>query len=351
MLVGVNTLTLPPGDGGGEEVYLRNVLAKMRAVQPATRFVIFTDARNHDSFEGWDRVNVGAVTAEDINTFRGGAGRLDSAARDAKIDLLFSPLRTAPLKPSVPVVLYTLDLQYIPAPDQASRWRDASRLKAIKRLCDDSVAIVTPSNFVQKELLEKLSVPMNNSVVAPLGVDPIFESPQNCPAEKPYLLTVGNTQASKNIPRLLQAYNKLKEEFPHNLVVVGRPREEEPDDWGPRVIRIDRFPMAALAGLYQHCAVFICASLYEGSGVTVLEAMRAGASVVAGRVGGIPEVAGAAPLYLNPENVSSIISTVRRALTETPSERAQRIKTGHGIAVEYTWENCAWKTLAAFKRL
>ena len=351
MLVGVNTLTMLPGDAGGEEVYLRNVLAKMRAVQPATRFVIFTDSNNHDSFEGWDRVNVGAVSNDDINAFRGGAGRLDSAARDAKVDLLFSSLRTAPLKPSVPIVLFTLDLHYVPAAEQASRWRDASRIKNIKRLCNDSVAMVTPSHFVQKELLEKLGVPMNHSVVAPLGVDEIFARPQNCPAEKPFLLTVGNTQSSKNIPRLLQAYNKLKDEFPHNLVVVGRPREDEPDDWGPRVIRIDRFPLAALAGLYQHCDVFISASLYDGTGVTVLEAMRAGASVVAGRVGGIPEVAGNTPLYLNPENVSSIVSTVRRALTESPAERSQRVKTGHAIAVEYTWESCAWKTLAAFKRL
>ncbi|MBI5095275.1 MAG: glycosyltransferase family 4 protein [Candidatus Hydrogenedentes bacterium] len=351
MLVGVNTLTLAPGDGGGEEVYLRNVLAKMRMVQPATRFVIFTDSRNHDSFDGWDRVNVGDCATEDINAFRGGAGRLDGAARDAKVDLLFSPLRTAPLKCSVPVALYTLDLQFIPAPDQAPRWRDASRIKAIKRLCDESVAIVAPSQFVQKELLEKLGVQMNHSVVAPLGVDAIFERPQRCPAEKPYLLTVGNTQASKNIPRLLQAFAKIREEFPHSLVVVGRPGDAEPEDWGDRVIRIDRFPAAALAGLYQHCDAFVCASLYEGSGVTVLEAMRAGASVVAGRIGGIPEVASTVPLYLNPENVSSIVSTVRRALTENPSERSHRIKAGHAIASEFSWENCAWKTLAAFKRL
>jgi len=351
MLVGVNTLTLPPGEGGGEEVYLRNVLEKMRAVQPATRFVLFTDTVNHDSFDGWERVNIGEVSAEDINAFRGGATRLDSAARDAKVDLLFSPLRTAPHKPGVPIVLFTLDLQFIPAADQTSRWRDSARVKAIKRLCDDSVAIVTPSNFVQKELLEKLGVPMNHSVVAPLGVDSAFENAQGCPAQKPYLLAVGNTHVSKNVPRLLEAYNKLKEEFPHALVVVGRPREGEPDDWGPRVIRIDRFPLAGLAGLYQHCDVFVCASLYEGSGVTVLEAMRAGASVVAGRVGGIPEVAGTVPLYLNPESASSIASTLRRALTESASERMQRVKAGRAAAADYTWESCAWKTLAAFKRL
>lgn len=351
MLVGVNTLTIAPGDGGGEELYLRNVLAKIRAIQPATRLLIFTDSRNHDSFDGWDRVNIGACSAEDIHGFRGGASRLENVAKDADVDLVFSPVRTAPLKSSVPLALFALDLHFLPSPEHPARWRDTSRLKALKRLCDESVVVVTPSQFIQKELLDKLGVPMNHSVVAPLGVDPIFERPHQCPAEKPYLLTVGNTHSFRNIPRLLQAFTKLKEEFPHKLVVVGRPREAEPADWGPHVIRIDRFPVAALAGLYQHCDAFICASLYEGSGITVLEAMRAGASVVAGRIGGIPEVASTIPLYLNPENVSSIISTVRRALTENPSERQHRVKAGRAIASEFSWETCAWKTLAAFKRL
>jgi len=54
MLVGVNTLYIPPHRGGGAERYLRTVLAKMRDLQPGTHYVVFTDPSNHGSFEGWE---------------------------------------------------------------------------------------------------------------------------------------------------------------------------------------------------------------------------------------------------------------------------------------------------------
>ena len=65
-------------------------------------------------------------------------------------------------------------------------------------------------------------------------------------------------------------------------------------------MRIQQCPENALAGLYQHCEAVICPSFYEGSGVTALEAMRAGAQLVAGRVGAIPEFAGNAPISAIP---------------------------------------------------
>jgi len=89
---------------------------------------------------------------------------------------------------------------------------------------------------------------------------------------------------------------------------VGQPAEAEPADWGPRVMRIEYCPASHLAGLYQHCDAFIQPSLYEGSGVTVLEAMRAGAPVVTSRTGGIEEVAGDTPIFFNPESTASIIA-------------------------------------------
>ncbi len=348
MLIGVNTLSLTAHQGGGEELYLRRVLAKMRELQPSTRFLLFTDAENHDSFAGWER-----FCLSEAETRRGRSGRpeqlLYEAAVGAGADLVFTHLSGVPEKPPLPVVPYVMDLSPWEQ-SETSRRRFASKKPRHPKYTNALSVVVAPSRYIRENLLRVLDIPMDKVVVAPLGVDDVFAISQPGVVEEPYILAVGRTRQTKNIPVLMEAFHKLEEEHPHNLVVVGAPGDAEPEDWGPHVLRIDRCPATQLAGLYQHSAVCVCASLYEGSGVTVLEAMRAGTRVTAGRVGGIPEVAGSAPIFCNPESAKSLVGAMRRAVTESDDERERQAKLGQQLAAEFTWEQCAWKTLSAFKR-
>jgi glycosyltransferase involved in cell wall biosynthesis len=320
----------------------------MREIQPGTQFVLFTDPSNHDALDGWDRECL--ESSSTFGIFGGIDAQLDRAARRRGIDVLFTSLWTAPARISVPTVLYALDLLGFEKEYLRERHRTPMPPKTAKRLCANAAAIVAPSEFIQRKYLELLEIPLNKVVVAPLGVDPVFGEPNACAAQQPFLLTVGTTREFRNIPRLREVFEWLKDEFPHNLVVVGRPGEAEPADWGERVMRIEYCATGHLAGLYQHCDVCVQASLYEGSGVTVLEAMRAGAAVATSRTGGIPEVAGDTPFYFNPESTSSIVAAVRWAIEEDAKQRLNRLKYGKQVAAEFTWEKCAWKTLSAFKR-
>ena len=348
MLVGVNTLAIPPGFGGGEERFLRKTLATIRQAQPSTRFVVFTDPGNHDSFDGYDRVCAKKGVRLGLSNDTG--AMLAPLAKSAGIDLLFSPLNTGPAKFPVPVVLLALDLRRWEPEHLKLERRAAARHKAIKRVSANAAAIVTPSESVQRKALHLLEVGLDKTVIAPLGVDEVFGEPQPSLVEGPFLLAVGDTREFKNIPRLRQVCAQLGKEFPHSLVVVGRPCEAEPDDWGPRVMRFEHIPTPYLAGLYQHCDAFIQPSLYEGSGVTVLEAMRTGAPVATSRTGGIAEAAGDTPFFFNPENVGSMVSNVRRILEEDAQARRTRTQVGVRAAAEFTWERCAWKVLSAFKK-
>lgn len=339
MLVGVNAVGLKPGWGGGEEVYLRRVLAQIAGVQGSVAFIVFTDDGNHDSFDGYERVRVeeGCYVAD--------------AATAAQVDLLFTSLGRAPSKAPVPLVIYVMELWGLSREAGRRRILGTSPVKKLTEICLSASALVVPSKFMRQELMDVLTVPLDRSVVAPLGVDNSFGEPQPCIVDEPFLLVVGNTREVRNIPRLMKAFERISKEAPHNLVVAGQPFEAELDNWGPRVVRIDRLPAAQLAGLYQHCDLFICPSLYEGSGVTVLEAMKAGARVVTGRVGGITEMVGDPPIFFNPESVDSMVGAIRRGLTEDGEDRKRRIRFGPQIAGEYTWEKCAWQTLSAFRRV
>ena len=348
MLVGINALTLDVQRGGGESRYLRMVLRTMRELQPDTEFVVFTDPDNHDALEGWDRECIEGGGR--FGVFGGVDAQIERAAKRRGVDLVFSSLWAAPSHLSVPLVLYALDLRKFEDKYQRENRKTAPSPKLAKRICASAAAIVAPSEFVRRKFLELLGSPLNAVIVAPLGVDPAFGQSYTCGIQEPFLLTVGGTHAFRNVKGLRDAFELLKGEIPHDLVVAGAPCEAEPPDWGDRVMRVESCPVTYLAGLYHHCDVFIQPGVDEGSGITVLEAMRSGTTVVASRTGGIPEVAGDTPIYFNHESLASFVSSIRWAVQESAEQRMNRTKFGRQVAGEYTWEKCAWKTLSAFKR-
>ncbi|HQM50028.1 MAG TPA: glycosyltransferase family 1 protein [Candidatus Hydrogenedentes bacterium] len=348
MRIGINALSLEPGYCG-ETVYLRKVFARVRDLQPETTGIFITSAQNNEFFAGCDRVVFEQPVDASVIGLPASEREFTKTIESAGIDVLFSSLRTAPVKPRVPQVLYTMDLQFILEPLAKGRWRDKAMVKRVVQTCENAVAIVAPSEFIRRQLLELLEVPLDRVVVAPLGVSDVFAEPQACWVQQPYFLSVGATRASKNVEGLLRAFQFFESRGPHSLVIAGLPGDREFRDWGPRVMRIQQCPENALAALYQHCEAVVCSSFYEGSGVMVLEAMRAGAQLVAGRVGAIPEFAGNAPIYCNPQNAGMIASAIQRAMDIEPEKRKRRALYMTNAAAEYTWDNCAWKTLQAFR--
>lgn len=337
MRIAVNTVGMKPGWGGGEEVYLRGVLTELGEVQRATDFVVLSDAEDAGSFDGFERVKVGPLG-------------LSQAISKSGADALFSPLWNAPKTSPVPLIVLVMELFSLEEEKATKRFLAQSPLKEAREILRNAVAVVVPSEYVKREVLERFEVPLNKTIVAPLGVSEDFAKPQNCIVEKPYFLVVGSMSKRKNIPLLMEAFDRVASEFPHAMVVVGQPSESEPQDWGPRVVRIDRVGTAQLAGLYQHSDLVICPSLYEGSGVVVLEALKAGARVAVGRVGGITEVAGDAPIFFNPESADSLVGAMRRAVSEGPADRARRLRSAKQATHAFTWENTALQTLSAFRR-
>lgn len=348
MRVGVNLISLRPGFAG-EDAYLRKVMQTIRAVQPDTHLVLFTDPGNHDTFPDWDRVCIeSGYTPESPSLLDEAA--LNRAASKAKVERLFSPIETAPIEGEIPPVLLVFDMCFLEYDPDLNARRTAVLLNDLQLLCDRAPALVAPSDAVQEKLRQYLSVPLNKIMVAPPGADPELAQAHQPFIEMPYLLAVGDTTAFRNVSGLLDVFNGLRDEMPHNLVIVGGTGSAELPDWGPRIMRIHQCPVNHLAALYRHSDAYICTSFYEGSASNVLDALRAGARVTAGRVGAIPEVAGNVPLYFNPQSGASMVAAVRRALIETPKEREQFIRAGMHRASEYTWEKCAWKILHAFKR-
>lgn len=338
MRVAVNMVGMRAGYGGRQEVFLRNVLTQIATMKKSVDLIVLVDSENNITFEAFDT----ATTR--------GMDRVGESAAKEGADVLFSPLETAPAKSPIPLVVCTLDLYSLSRNGKPKRFFAQTPLKAAAEICAKAAAVVAPSEFMRNELMQLLDIPLDKVVVARPGVDEVFATAQASIVEPPYLLAVGNTREHKNIPRLMEAFEKIGREISHTLVIVGQPFESEMEDWGPRVVRIDRLPKEHLAGLYQNCDLYICPSIYDGCGITVLEALKAGACVATGRIGGIPEISGDVPIFFNPESVDSMVGAIRRGVQEDSRKRQQRAHFGRQVVAEYTWEKCARQTLNAFRR-
>ena len=133
-----------------------------------------------------------------------------------------------------------------------------------------------------------------------------------------YLLYVGNRKPHKNIKRLLLAFQLLKGQYPDlQLVIVGKKfkAHDETDVMLQSlkigdVIEIDECNDEELRSFYCGAEALVLPSLYEGFGLTALEAMACGTPVCVSNAASLPEIVGTAGLYFDPydpENMAAVI--------------------------------------------
>lgn len=100
---------------------------------------------------------------------------------------------------------------------------------------------------------------------------------------------------------------------------------------------------------YNRSVCLVYPSLYEGFGIPVLEAMRAGCPVVAVNSSSIPEVAGSAAVLLERGEVEEIRSAVEFfCITENRNDFVAR---GISQAEKFSWDETFNKTLAVYEEL
>ena len=107
-------------------------------------------------------------------------------------------------------------------------------------------------------------------------------------------------------------------------------------------------PAPVLARLYQSATVVVCPSLWEGFGLTALEAMACGAPVVAANRGGLPEVVGDAGLLVDPTDVDALREAMYTLAGQEPLRAALRAR-GLARARAFSWRHVAEATVAVYR--
>jgi len=288
--------------------------------------------------------------------------------------VVFSPTHYIPRFINIPRIMSVMDISYLRFPElfrtkdlhQLIHWTAYSLARA-KR-------IFTISEFSKSDIIEAYDIPRNRVIVtypgATMNINPRSKTQNpNIIAKynlsKHYILSVGTLQPRKNYSRLIEAFAKFlkqnKQKFGSvELVIVGKRGWlyekilSAPKRFGvaDKVKFLDFVRDEDLPGLYREALCFALPSLYEGFGLPVLEAMAQGCPVVVSNSSSLPEIAGKAGVYVNPENVDSIAQGLLSAVRQRNLiQGKQRIRLGLEQAKKFSWEKAAKKTLEVLEEV
>jgi glycosyltransferase involved in cell wall biosynthesis len=226
--------------------------------------------------------------------------------------------------------------------------------------------VIAVSETTRQEVLARYRLAAERVVVVPEAAPAHFGpvAPETLEATRrryglvrPYVLFVGYLEPKKNLGVLLEAVARLRRGGhwgDTELVVVGAA------GWGAdptariRALGLDvavrcvgPAPDADLPALYAGALAFAFPSLWEGFGLPVLEAMAAGAPVVASNRGALPEVTAGAALLVEPQ--AAPLADALGAVLGDPSLRARLRAAGVARAAAFSWERTARETLAVYR--
>jgi glycosyltransferase involved in cell wall biosynthesis len=252
-------------------------------------------------------------------------------------------------------VIVVHDLTYKRFPELLQKETLENLSRTMQREIALADAIVCVSETTRHDLLQFYDVDRRRAVaiLSGLGALPPAEPIDGLPPR--YLLFVSTIEPRKNLPALLDAFERLRARgaYDGSLVVVGRigwksesllPRLRQPG-----VVHLDYVNARQLATVYQNAEVFVFPSLYEGFGFPLLEAMSHGVPTIAARSSSLPEIGGDAALYFDPRNPAELESQLDRLLHD-PALREELVHRGRQQVRSFRWDIAAKKTLGVLRR-
>ena len=353
----------------GNETYIRNLVEALAAIDARNRYTLYVTKRGAaDSLAGrWPNFEVRRTLPHTPLvripfTF-------EVELRRRPVDLLHVQFTAPPFAPC-PVVATVHDLAFEHIPETFNRRSWMQLRLTVRRTARRAAHIITPSEYVRRDVMETYGVPAERITVTPEAAAPHFRpaAPEEVERvraaygiEGDYVLAVGSIQPRKNLVRLLRAYGDLRrrrrrDKLPR-LVIVGKRawlygetlRAVESEGLREHTIFTGYVSETDLPALYTGALLFVYPSFFEGFGLPPLEAMACGAPVVTGDRTSLPEVVGDAALTVDPFDADAIGRAVER-LIDDDVLRATLRERGLRRAQHFTWRRTATLTLEAYHR-
>lgn len=353
---------------GGLGRYSRNLLAELLKLDTENQYTAIITPKDKAEFT-LEAPNLRTLIV-DIPHFSVAEQRqLPKILNEQKFDLVHFANFNHPIwyrRPFV-VTIHDVIMHLFPG---AARQRSIIHRLAYKKVftdCRRAKTIIVPSQSTKKDLVG-FGFPANKILVTPEGSEAKFAPQPKAAIEAvrqkfglppQFLLFVSRWEKYKGLPALLEAYDRLHQEFPDlGLVLCGRPDTQQPDvaelvnkakAANPLVITPGFVTDEELAALYSAATAYVHPSWYEGFGIMILEAFAAGAPVVTSNISSLPEVVGDAGLLVDPKNIDDLTAAIRQVVADPKLAETFRQK-GFERVKQFSWKKMAEQTLQAYRQ-
>ncbi len=295
-------------------------------------------------------------------------------AKQSGVDLYHVPYFGSPLRPRTPTLVTIHDMIPLRLPLYGAGTKVKLYNGLVSRAARQADLVITISQHAKKDIIETLHI-------APERIRVIYQAageeyrpitdPERLAAVRAryglgerYVLYLGGLDQRKNVPHLVRAFAHLYKQLGDpdlRLMIAGNPDKQK----GP--LFPDPRPVAEELGisekityrfieeedkpaLYSATSLFIFPSLYEGFGLTPLEAMSCGAPVVCSNRTSLPEVVGDATISVDPDDTQALIDAMSRVLTN-PALQVDLKQRSLKRATHFSWQQTATETLTAYQEV
>lgn len=296
---------------------------------------------------------------------------IENKYSNKKVDLIHYPYfdffrTTLPLFKKYPTVITIHDVIPLKFPSQYPPGLKGKLKYFVQLMALMNVkALITDSNSSKKDINEILKIQNNKIFPIYLAASERFRKitdnkrlkavgeKYNLPSK--FALYVGSVNYNKNLQIMVQACINSN----LDLVLVGGDFIRRDNLTHPELNSFKNFlnnfanhskvHMVGfvndedLVSIYNLADVTLLVSLYEGFGLSILESQSCGTPVVTSNISSMPEVAGEAALFVNPENINEVTKAIKK-IEEDRKFRENLIQEGIENSQKFSWEKTARET-------
>lgn len=286
------------------------------------------------------------------------------------VDLFHATANIMPAGMEIPCVTTVHDIMWLTHP----QWCNPSRIQrafyrhGIRRALRHSDAIATVSGATQEAIATYAPEAADHTFVTlsgvssdfgPRGPDPASLAKMGVPADRRFVLTVGQYAPYKNHEGALRAFslafgNRTDVDFVM-LQRMGKRTEsllQLADNLGlkGRLHLIPPVNRQGMALLYSSALALLHPSFCEGFGNPLAEAMACGCPVVTSDVSAMPEVTAGAALLADPNDITGLAAALR-CVADKPGQAAAMQKRGLARAAQLSWRDFAAANIEIYRRV
>ncbi len=378
MKIGINALFFQhPATGSGQ--YMTHLLTALSEIDHQNEYVLLGPQpveQQQTSFTSFpyhvQPVPGFAMNNENVEKLVWEQFTGPAAARKAGVDVFHVPYFAPPLLPRTPTVVTIHDVIPMRLPAYQPDPKVKAYMRLVSRAAHRATLIITISQHAKEDIIDALKLPAERIRViyeaAGEEYQPVTD-PEKLAAARAryglgerYIFYLGGLDQRKNVPQLVRAFAHLHRQIgdPNlQLLIAGNPDKQKgplfPD---PRPVAADLGMSGQIVyrfieeedkpAMYSGACLFVFPSLYEGFGLTPLEAMSCGASVVCSNRTSLPEVVGDAAIMVDPDNTQALVEAMRRVLTDSTLQANLHARSLER-AKQFNWHKTATETLAVYE--